>query len=65
MVTVATRDIQKGEEIFVVYGPGYWMDANEIKDYDDDDDDDNDEYGKDFDFDDDEEEENQRFYYYS
>jgi hypothetical protein len=25
MVTVATRDIQKGEEIFVTYGPEYWM----------------------------------------
>jgi hypothetical protein len=25
MVTVATRDIQKGEEIFVTYGPDYWM----------------------------------------
>lgn len=26
MVTIATRDIQKGEEIFVYYGPIYWMD---------------------------------------
>ena len=25
MVTVATRDIKKGEEIFVTYGPEYWM----------------------------------------
>ena len=25
MVTVATRDIRKGEEIFVTYGPEYWM----------------------------------------
>jgi hypothetical protein len=39
MVTVATRDIRRGQEIFVVYGPGYWMDANGIEDYDDEDDD--------------------------
>ena len=61
MVTVATRDIQEGEEIFVVYGPGYWMDANQIKDYDDDD------FELDYHFDDDddeeEEDENQRAYY--
>jgi hypothetical protein len=25
MVTTATRDISKGEEIFVTYGPEYWM----------------------------------------
>jgi hypothetical protein len=25
MVTLATRDIQKGEEIFVYYGPVYWI----------------------------------------
>jgi hypothetical protein len=25
MVTVATRDITEGEEIFVTYGPDYWM----------------------------------------
>jgi hypothetical protein len=25
MVTVATRTIQKGQEIFVTYGPDYWM----------------------------------------
>lgn len=25
MVTVATRDIKEGEEIFVTYGPEYWM----------------------------------------
>jgi len=25
MVTVATRDIKKGEEIFVTYGPDYWL----------------------------------------
>jgi hypothetical protein len=25
MVTVATRDIQEGEEILVTYGPEYWM----------------------------------------
>jgi hypothetical protein len=43
MVTVATRDIAEGEEIFVVYGPGYWMDVNSIfeeeEDYDDGDED--------------------------
>ena len=25
IVTVATRDIQAGEEIFVTYGPDYWL----------------------------------------
>ena len=25
VVTIATRDIQKDEEIFVTYGPVYWM----------------------------------------
>lgn len=29
MVTVATRDIVKGEEIFVSYGPDYWMDQSD------------------------------------
>jgi SET domain len=28
MVTVARRAINKGDEIFVSYGPGYWMDHN-------------------------------------
>ena len=65
IVTVATRDIQEGEEIFVVYGPGYWMEANEIKDYDDDDDFELDYHFHDNDDDDDDgdEEEDQRAYY--
>ena len=28
MVTVATRDIRRGEEIFVTYGPEYWMEQD-------------------------------------
>ena len=32
MVTVATRDIPKGEEIFTSYGPDYWMDNSDYED---------------------------------
>ena len=35
MVTVATRDIQEGEEILVTYGPEYWMEH--FAEYSDDD----------------------------
>jgi hypothetical protein len=31
MVTVATRDIAKGEEILVSYGPDYWMDHSDFE----------------------------------
>ena len=59
MVTIATRDIAKGEEIFVTYGPEYWSEqqpsfggsSESSDDYlDDDDDDDEEDY--DFDFED-------------
>ena len=32
MVTVATRDIRRGEEIFVTYGPEYWMEQDSFCD---------------------------------
>lgn len=41
MVTVATRDIQPGEEVLVTYGPDYWMDhplVHDVDVYGDDDD---------------------------
>lgn len=31
MVTVATRDIAKGEEILASYGPDYWMDQSDFE----------------------------------
>ena len=31
MVTVATRNITKGEEIFVTYGPDYWMEQSSFR----------------------------------
>ena len=33
MVTVATRDIPKGEEIFTSYGADYWMDNSDYEDW--------------------------------
>jgi hypothetical protein len=38
MVTVATRDIKKGEEILVTYGPDYWISdyAGHMADFEDD-----------------------------
>jgi len=37
MVTVATRDIKAGEEIFVTYGPDYWSEQPQFNNDDDDD----------------------------
>ena len=33
MVTVATRNIRRGEEIFVTYGPEYWMEQDSFCDF--------------------------------
>ena len=48
MVTVATKAIQKGDEIFVTYGPDYWREQDEFVEDDDDDE------IEEFEFDDDE-----------